>query len=223
MFFTCEYCNKRFVHAGNYEKHFCEEKKKALLIKTKIGKNALHYYQEWRRFRGFSVNAENAFLHSKYFKPFLNFIEYANEKMIPDKRGFIKLMASKDVNPMFWTNKIYYDYYIESFDKIYSPIKQVEMSLNYMETLANSLECPVNAVVNNLEIIELMKLIVARKLSPWFLLFHTTFQDLIRYRLDSEQKILLETIIHVDIWKKKFKESPKDVTRIKELLNYLKL
>lgn len=223
MFFTCKFCNSKFQTERNLEKHCCESKAKTLFLKTKKGQSTLYYYQEWRKMCGYKVNEEDSFLNSKYFKSFINFLDFANKKLIPDKKGYMKLMCEKKVAPSHWTNDIFYDYYIENFDKLYTPLKQVDLSIRYIEELANILNCEMNKVVRNIEVIELMKLISARKISPWFILFHEGFKDLIRYRLTNEEKILIETIISVDQWKKKFKEKPDIVKKIKDLLNYLKL
>lgn len=223
MFFTCDYCGKRFTHQKNHEKHFCENKKKSLLLKTKLGRVAYHEYQKWRELCGYKNYDEQSFLNSKYFKPFLNFIEFSKEKSIPDRIGYMKYMQEKKIAPSYWTNETYYNSYLAMFDKIYSPIKQVEMSYNYLESLSRILECDLDAVVNNIEVIDLIKMIACRKLSPWFLLFHGTFRDLIRFRLDDEKRILLETVINVDVWREKFKNNPKSVKKVKELINYLKL
>jgi len=223
MFFTCDYCGKRFTHEKNLQKHFCESKKKSLLLKTKLGKVAFHEYKIWRKMCGYKSYDENSFLNSKYFKPFINFIEFSKEKAIPDRKGYMRFMKEKQISPLYWTNGLYYDNYLNLFDKFYSPIKQVEMSYNYLESLSNILECDLDAVVNNLDVIDLIKMITSRKLSPWFLLFHSTFRDLIRFRLDNDQRILLETVINVEVWKKKFKDNPEIVKKVKELVNYLKL
>lgn len=223
MFFTCEFCNSKFTREGNYKKHFCEEKKKSLLLKTKMGRAAFHAYREWNRLRGFKATEEKTFLTSKYFKAFINFVDFSNVKMLPDKTGYMKLMIERQIPPASWTDNEYYEFYMDRFDGIYSPLRQVEISLDFLTKLSQALDCPIEAVIYKLEPLELMRFISAKKLSPWCLLFMKSFQNYIKYHLKGEAKLLMETVISASIWKKKFNNNPVYVQKVKDLLTDLKL
>lgn len=223
MYFTCQYCNSKFSREKNYNKHFCEAKKKALLVKTKMGRSAFNAYREWNKLRGYKATDEGTFVTSKYFKAFINFIDFANTKMLPDKTGFMKLMIKKEILPTSWTNELYYEFYIDQFDDLYSPIKQVELSLDFLTKLSQAMDCTIPQVIYKLEPIELMRFISARKLSPWFLLFMKSFQDYVRYHLKGEAKLLMETVISASFWKEKFNQNAAVVKKVKDLMTDLNM
>lgn len=222
MFFTCQYCSKRLLTEKALSKHFCESKKRALLLKSKMGRNAFFYYSEWRRKKGFKVVDESTFLTSKFFKSFINFIEFCNEKMIPERLGFIDLMVQKDVSPLHWCNDFYYEYYVEKFDNIYSPIKQIEISLEFLNKLREKADCELNEILFNIHPIDLMRLIAKRKISPWLLLFMQSFQKYCKH-LDKEQKILMSTIVPISIWQQNFTKNKEAVDKIKKLMKTLNI
>lgn len=218
MFFTCKYCNSRFVKEANLEKHFCENRKKHILLSSKIGRSAFFYYGKWRNLMGFSSVDEISFINSKYFKPFVNFMFFCEEKLIPDKTGYIRYMLQKKVIPSFWCLPEYYESYMLDFDKIYSPLKQVEMSLEYLSTLSRKLDCKFNEILDKLQPVEIIKLIGCKKLSPWLLLFMKSFRDKVTYFFDKEQKILINAVIDISEWKARIDNNPEVVKNIKNIL-----
>lgn len=223
MYFPCKYCGKRLVSAENLENHYCENRKKELVLPTKIGRSAFYYYKMWREKMKFTVATQESFLSSRYFKSFINFVEFAKMHMIPDKTGYIDLMISKKIEPSYWSNDYYYNYYKEMFDSLYSPIKQYEMSLDYLMKISTGLDCPVNKVLEKIPPIDLMKLISNKKLSPWLLLFMNSFQDLVKYNLSKEHQILINAVINSDIWKKKILDKADDVIAIKDAVKKLNI
>lgn len=223
MNYLCEYCGSSFVNAKNLEKHLCDNKKKSLIVQSKLGKSAFIDYKIWRQKRGYAAATNYSFLTSRYFKSFINFVEFSKEKLIPDKEGYINLMIEKNVEPSHWTRAEYYDYYKEMFDKIYSPIKQYEMSLDYLMRLSNAANCKLSEILDNVPPIDLMKLISSRKLSPWLLLFMNSFQDLLKYKLSTENKLLMNAIINFDIWKNKLSKNTSDAEAIRSAVRRLNI
>lgn len=222
MFFTCEYCSKRLLTEKALEKHFCESKKRYLLLKSKMGRNAFYYYSEWRRRKGYKVVDESTFLTSKYFKSFINFLDFCNKKMIPEKSKFIDLMVRKDISPLHWCNDFYYDFYIEEFENLYSPIKQIDLSLEFLEKLTEKSNVGLNEIIYHIHPIDLMKLIIKRKLSPWLLLFMKSFQKYCR-EFDKEQKILMNTVMPSSEWQKKIFQNKEIVGKIKKIMKDLNI
>lgn len=167
---------------------------------------------------GFSSVDEISFINSKYFKPFVNFMFFCEEKLIPDKTGYIRYMLQKKVIPSFWCLPEYYESYMLDFDKIYSPLKQVEMSLEYLSTLSRKLDCKFNEILDKLQPVEIIKLIGCKKLSPWLLLFMKSFRDKVTYFFDKEQKILINAVIDISEWKARIDNNPEVVKNIKNIL-----
>lgn len=223
MFFECEYCKTKFKSPVNHKKHFCEKKKKHMLLDSKIGQVAFICYENWRNLKGFYAPTKDTFVTSKYFKSFINFVDFCNQKSLPERNGFIKLMILKNVPPSLWINDIYYNYYIENFDTIYTPMKQVEISLEYLYKIAAIFECPLEKVVKNVIMLDLLKLIVAKKLSPWLLLFMQSFREHIAYGITEEERNLLDAIVDVEEWNNKIIADPKSTEKIKQLMNSLNI
>lgn len=223
MFFECEYCKFKFKSSINFKKHLCEKKKKFLILNDKIGKIAYICYQNWRSMKGFYAPTKETFLASKYFKSFVNFVDFCQVKSLPERNGFIKLMVEKNIQPSLWINDQYYDYYIQNFDILYSPMKQVEISLEYMYKISSILECPLSDTIENISIIDLLKLVTFKKISPWLLLFMKSFKTHIAYNITEEERILVETVILSSEWEEKLKNNEKQVEKIKQLMNSLNI
>ena len=222
MYFTCEYCGKKLQSEKAMEKHFCEAKKRYLLLKSKVGRSAFFYYSVWRKKKGFKVVDETTFLNSKFFKSFINFLEFCKDKMIPEREGFIELMVKKDVSPLHWCNNFYHEYYMEKFDELYSPMKQVSMSLDYLDKLTNALECELETVITEIHPIELIQMVLTRKLSPWLLFFSRSFAKHVN-SFDNEQKILINSIMSPTVWKNRLTKEKAAVLKIKEITKQLEI
>ena len=192
-------------------------------MQSKHGQIAYICYENWRRLKGFFAPTKDTFTASKYFKSFINFVDFCNKKSIPEKNGFINAMVVKDVPPSLWTNDIYYDFYIKNFDVIYTPMRQVEISLENMYKLSALLECPLEDIFSKVNMVDLLKLIVVKKLSPWLLLFMKSFQNHIAFSITEEERDLLDTIIVATEWQKKFQDDPKSTEKIKVLMNSLNI
>lgn len=223
MFFECEYCKKKFKSSVNHQKHLCEKKKKYMLLESKYGKTAYICYENWRKLKGFYAPTKDTFVTSKYFKSFINFVDFCNKKSIPEKNGFINAMVIKDIPPSLWANDMYYDFYISNFDIIYTPLRQVEISLENLYKLSSILECPLDKIFEKVGVIDLLKLIVVKKLSPWLLLFMKSFQHHIAFCVTEEERDLIDTIIVATEWQEKFQNDQKSVEKIKVLMTSLNI
>lgn len=223
MYFKCQYCGDKFKKETTLIKHLCENRKKVLLLESNIGKSAYISYQNWRNLNHFFYCDKDTFLNSKYFKSFINFVEFCKENSIPEKNGFIKMMVEKKIQPSLWINDLYYEMYISEFDNLYSPMRQVEMSLEVLYRLSDLLECKIHDIFSNIKIIELLKMIHAKKLSPWLLLLMKSFQHHIKYNITEEEQILLSTIINSNEWKQKFIKNKESMDKIKNLLLQLNI
>jgi hypothetical protein len=223
MFFECEYCKSKFKSPINFKKHLCEKKKKFMLLNSKMGQVAFICYENWRNLKGFFAPTKETFLASKYFKSFINFVDFCAKNSLPEKNGFIKLMVLKNVQPSLWTNDVYYAYYIEHFDTIYTPMRQVEISLEYLYKISSILECPIQEVFKNMSMIDVLKLIAIKKISPWLLLFMKSFKHHIAFGITEEERDLLDTVLNAAEWQIKLKEDPKSVEKIKQLMTSLNI
>lgn len=213
-FFECEYCSKRYVSEKVFAKHKCKEKTRWLGIDSKQTRSAYFCYIKWLGYRGFSNNnTKIGFLESKYFDAFGRFVKYASDMMLPDRLGYIKFMVEKQFLPVSWCMDEVYLLYMENFEKLYTPMQQVEISIETISTCARILDCNLHEIWEYLHFAEVLKMIESKKLSPWFLLYCDTFMEYIK-KCSRDEKIRFDAVIEKDKWLALFRENPEIVTSI---------
>lgn len=217
-FYECEYCFKKLTTQARLDKHNCEAKKRADYMATNKGKSAFYCYEMWNSLRGFKVNGVETFMDSKYFKSIERFIKFCNSTGIPDRKHYIEYMISKEVMPFNWTNPEIYDEYIQHFDNTKTPEEMARISMDTLFDLADLFDCEINEVLSHMYASDLMKLVVARKLSPWILLPSKSFKNYMRTEVTAEQTVLINSTINYDIWGRKFRENPEAVQQMKEIV-----
>lgn len=221
---TCKYCRYEFKFKKGFDNHQCEQMKRLEFLETPRGKAAYHYYKEWlKESRGMVNVTSDTFLHSKYFGAFVRFINFSNRMMLPSRPAFIKYMVSLNLLPVHWCNDDVYINYIENLDKTYTPLMQAEETVKTLQELANGFECKPVEVFDNLEVGDCIKLLKARRLSPWVLLFSKKFHEFLAVRLSKEQRLLLQASIDPTMWRQKFKNRPLDVEKMKTIVKELGL
>ena len=222
--FECKYCNQKFVKEGVFNNHHCEEMKRSEFIKTPKGIAAFFYYKEWLQVsRGNTVASEETFISSRYYTSFLKFLEFSNKMLLPNKSAFIKYVASKTILPVHWCNDEVYISYIENLDKVYTPVEQAQETVKTMYELASGFGCQAHEVFNYLEAGDCVKLLKARRLTPWVLMFSRRFHQFLAIKLSKEQRIIIQSSINPIIWKNKFQNRPLDVEKMKSVVAQLNL
>lgn len=217
-YYECEYCYKKLTTQARLDKHSCEAKKRAEYLATNKGKSAFYCYEMWNNLRGYSVKNLQTFLESKYFKAIERFIKFCNSTGIPDRKHYIQYMIDKDIMPVRWTDVEVYDEYIQHFDNTKTPEEMARISMDTIFDLADLFECEIGEVLSHMYASDLMKLVVARKLSPWILLPSKSFMEYMKTEVTAEQKILINSTINYDIWGRKFRENPEAVKEMKEIV-----
>lgn len=218
---SCEYCGKRFKHEKNLKKHVCEKMKRTKMLQTKKGKAAFMAYQEWMRLKRHLPPSKNTFMESRYYKAFIRFINFSRQVSLPDTVGYIKLMVSLTMEPSMWSSLDAYQKYLIKFNKLYSPIEQASMTVDTFIQLSKILDCDMGEVFKYLDGDDVMKMIQAKKLSPWILLFSTKFLLFLSKNTTSEQNILIQNMIKPKKWKQIFQNNPKTVKKMKKIVREL--
>lgn len=214
---TCEFCNKQFVREQNYLKHKCEKMKRYALFNTIDGQLAFLAFNNWRKFKTYHPVDVEIFANSRYFKAFVRFAEYSRSQSIPDKFGYIKLMAEKNISPFYWCDYDVYDTYVKTFDECYPVDKKIEISIDTLKELSERYGCNLSDIFGNIPPIDLLKLVTARRISPWILLPSTKFKSFLLHNTTSEERMLFNTFIDITKWKKDFAKNPEILSMIKEL------
>ena len=222
-YYECKYCNAKFVKEGNFKKHDCEKKKRYEKLKKPLGQAAYTAYGMWMNKKGRMTPPKETFIDSSYYKPFIKFIKFSNKVAIPDREGYIEYMAKKGMNPSSWSNLEVYKDFINHFDKTYTPKQKAKITVETFNELSRIFECDISEVFEHLEAGSLIKLIQARKLSPWVLLFSKSFLSFIEKDMNSAQRARIQFYIDDKIWNKEFQKRPKDVESMKKYVKAMKL
>ena len=212
--FVCRACHRNFVREQAYLDHECKQMKKERELKSPEGQAAWQYYNTWMRLKKRASPPADAFLNSKYFRTFMNFVGFAKKVQLPLPDKFIWLMVKRDFPPTMWMSDAVYSIYLEFLDTKMPPVDQAKNSIRTLLEYADNLQVDPEeffAVINPNELIHLIRL---RKLSPWLLLVSKKFARLFS-ELNEEQQTIVETLIKPDIWAEKKAQCVKDIELIK--------
>lgn len=220
--YECKYCYKTFINEKNYLKHNCKQKEKHTIIKSLIGKRAWFFYEKWLSKQFKPPKNIEVFINSRMFNSFVRFSKYAHDIQIPDVDFFIDFMIYKEIPPHMWRYNEVYLLFIEHFDKTYSTMKWVNVTIEKMFELSDDFKCNVSEIFEYLHPMDLITLIKHRKFSPFVLLLSDKFKHYYIERLNSDQRILLNQLIKIDIWHKKLNNT-KEAKTIKKLINEMNL
>ena len=220
-FYECEYCGKKYVSESHYKKHECDEMLRARHMKTPRGIAAYEAYSTWMSAKGYANRGQQQFMDSKYFTSFVRFIQFAHRIALPAQDQFVKYMAKIDIQPKDWTSNLVYDHFIEEFDTLISPKDQASITVDTFFELANIFECDPDDVFLYLEANTLIKIVQAKKMSPWVLLFSPKFHWFMKNEMTREQRILLGQYVRADQWEATFLMQPDVVDDMKAYVRAL--
>lgn len=217
MIFQCDFCGKKFRSEKRYTSHQCPEFKKNSIFKSLEGKAAFIYYNEWKKSMKMPTSSIETFIHSRYYSAFLKFSKFATLKMLPDKLDYINFMVKKIIPPTFWYDEDFYNLYIEYFDKKSLDYK-LKISLTTLEEISLMLECSVGDFYKNIKPMEIVKLIINRRLSPWLLVPSKKFHNFIIFNCNQEEKILISTVLNLPKWREIISNNYPDYTLCKKII-----
>lgn len=220
-FFECEFCNKRYLKEPQFKKHKCDLMERHAFVKnTKRGRFAFTVYKAWIKARGFQPQDRETFIESRYYNSILKFAEFQFSVMLPDMEDYVEFMVSEAMLPQMWTNATMYERYILEYDERVTPAKQAEITFQFLNTLAQTLECQPAEVFDYLYVTDIVKLIQCRRFSPWVLLASKRFSRYVA-EADPDERPVLESMVNLDIWLPRFREQPKERAKIEKLTKQL--
>jgi len=221
--FECQFCHASFVHEDRYLKHECKEMKRDAEIKTNIGQMAFAYYKLWFEVQRKRAPMSSTFVKSTYYTQFIRFAQFAKRVKIPDPKLFVRLMKDKALPPSMWTRNDVYAIYLEHMDRTLKPLDQVTRSIDTLFDIAEDARCDISEVFGILTPNMVIQLIHEKKLSPWLLLKSKKFLVFFQTKTNQETKLILEAIIRPSFWIEKFKQFPKEVQTITQIVKQLDL
>lgn len=222
-FYECEYCHKKLTTQARLDKHNCRQKERHLYLKTQKGKSAYFVYSSWMNEQGRKAPSISTFAESKYFNAIKEFVDYSNSVGLPDRQAFIKYVVERKILPFSWTDTELYNDFVVYFDESKTPEELCRISLTTILDLSEIFECDVSEVFDHMFTSDIMKLVIARKLSPWVLLVSQGFQNHIKFHTTAEQKIMINTVIDHKHWVEKIKQNPESVKKIRSIVNEFKI
>ena len=220
-YYECEYCSKKYVSKGHFTKHKCEEMRRAKLLKTAKGMAAYEAYSSWMKAKGYMNRGQQQFIDSRHFIPFERFLVFAKRMALPGRERFITYMAELDIFPKDWSSNLVYDHYIEEFDTLLTPNEQANITVDTVFELANNFECDPDDVFLYLNANDLIKIVQAKKMSPWVLLFSSKFHWFMQEQMTREQRVLLQVYVNPSRWDSIFNVHSEDVDRMKTYVKAL--
>lgn len=220
-YYECEYCSKKYVSAGHFKKHTCEEMRRAKVLKTPKGIAAYDAYSNWMKAKRYVNRGQQQFIDSRHFIPFERFIDFARLMALPGKDVFIRYMAELDVFPKDWCTNLVYDHYMEEFNTLLTPDEQANITVDTLFELGRNFECEPDDVFRYLEANDLIKIVQAKKLSPWVLLFSSKFLEFMQNAMTREQRVLLQQYVNPSYWDNQFDLHAEDAKNMKTYVRAL--
>ena len=223
--YECKYCSKLFVRETMFLQHKCKNMIRAEEMQSPIGQAALDYYVKWMRTYNRLVKNPESFIHSKYYRTFIEFAKFVKSVKLPEVDKFMWLMKERDLPPSLWKTDEVYNIYLEFLDNQMSPMEKVKISVKTLLNKAEMLEIDVSEIFSQTatSINEILHMLRTRQLSPWLLLESKKFKQKYKNEASEEQKILLETFIRPDYWIEKRKNNPKIVKKIQRIVSELNI
>lgn len=215
--FKCRYCGKQFVREHHYLNHKCKEMQRDEELRTPNGQAALTYYQLWMRTMKRNPPTAAAFLTSRFYRTFMNFVEFSKTVDLPKPDKFIWLMVTKNYQPTLWTTDDAYVMYLEYLDRKVPPLEQASMSIDTLIKVADRCNVEIDAVFTVMSVQDVIHMLRTRRLSAWLLLFSKKFKQMYK-TATLEQQLILDNLVRPEYWEDKILDNAEDVKTIKMLI-----
>jgi hypothetical protein len=222
-FYECTHCGKKLVRKASFDRHECDQMKRLKLCRTKKGFNAFNDYKQWLSYKGKLISKLETFMDSRYFNAFIDFQTFAHEKGIPDKKLYIRLMATLGMSPSLWRSSALYERYIVEFDSEKTPMELVDISLRTLHSLSKIIDCRIHEVYQHMLPSEISRLIFERRLSPWLLLLSPKFLHYLHTVKEPSQHVMITHLIDPAKWQAVFRKNAEVVADIKKIVSELNL
>jgi len=222
-YMECPYCLRKYVKEAAFKKHECDQMKRHKEARTSNGLVAWEDYSTWQSIKGRRNYGQDQFIESKVFRPFLRFVAFARKLAIPSKKKFMECMVELEIQPKDWSKNIVYEHFISQYEVLLTPEEQAAVTVETIFELTRIFECEAHEVFIYLEPSSLIRMVQAKKMSPWILMVSMKFLGFVKNEMTREQRIVLSKFMDFDKWDLIFEKHPKKVEKMKTYVKALKL
>ena len=216
--FKCVHCNKMFMKEKTLVAHMCEPKRRVL---QKDEKRVQAGFIAYNRFYQLTQNAKKQksysdFCKSAFYNAFVKFGSFINnvDPLYPER--FIDFVIKSGVKLDHWCRDELYEKYLSDLIKVEPVESAIERSLQYMMEWADENNANFAHYFSYVNVNRAVHHIRDGKISPWLILNSASGVELMR-KFNDEQLDLINQILDLSFWSKKFKDAPSDVAFVKEV------
>ena len=218
--YSCVHCNKSFMQDKTLVAHMCERKRRAL---QKDEKRVQAGFMAFNRFWQLTQNAKKPktydnFADSSYYNAFVKFGSFINNvsPLYPDK--FIDFVIKSGVKLDHWCRDELYEKYLVDILKVEPVESAVQRTIQTMMEWGDEHNKEFADYFTQVSLNKAVHDILNGKISCWAILNCTAGKTMIS-SMSDEQLSMIAPVFDVPVWLKKFKNSPADVSLVKEILN----
>ena len=216
--FECVHCNKKFTLERTLVSHMCENKRRAL---QKDEKRVQTGYLAFNRFYQLTQNCRKQktyeeFCKSSFYNAFVKFGSFINNinPLYPDK--FIDFVIKSGVKLDHWCRDELYETYLYEMIKIEPVESAIQRTLQTMMEWGDVSQAQFSHYFNYVNHNRAVHDIKDGKISPWLILNCKSGKAMLS-GFNDEQLEIISSALDIPFWIKKFKETPDDVTLVKEI------
>lgn len=187
-------------------------------LQTPQGQAALNYYQLWMRTEKRNPPSAAAFMTSRFYRTFMNFVEFSKRVDLPKPEKFIWLMVQKKYSPTMWATDDAYTTYLEFLDRKTSPMEQVALSIDTLLAIVDKQGIESSEVFNALSVQDIIHMLRTRRLSPWLLLRSKKFKQLYTTSTTMDQRLVIDNLIRPEYWGDKLNDHANEVASIDKIV-----
>ena len=216
--FKCKYCERSFSRERTLETHLCEPKRRYAQKEKKGVQLGLMAFQEFYRLtQGTDNKTYDEFAKSRYYNAFVKFGYYLFNTKVIDVDGYIKHVINNGIKIDKWaTDKVYGNFLLpylknETFDNA------LTRSIKTMQTWSEETGIPLSEFFNQISTNRLIHYITTGRISPWAI-YNCNSGHTVLNEMAPEELGLLDDVLDVRFWFKKFDTSPKEVDDSQDIL-----
>lgn len=195
--YECQHCKKQYKFLSGLENHEgkCPVKTKIEACKTLVGTVAYNAFQYWmlrtKRVRNVDINT---FMKSRYFGQFIRFSNFYLNTSVGPMETYMNFLIKQNLDPYMWIDHRVFARYIIEYNSIVSPNEQWGITFDEIESLCQEYDCLPNEIFVVLGFEEVVKRVLNKKFSPWYLLLSDAYWRFHQQQTEVDRDTLLDLL-----------------------------